>query len=148
MTCAWPRVVDALAAAAAGACTVPVSNGDMLDQDAHQVFMELGIASGDEGRAGGWTPPTTTSAVVPAARGVRAHRGHHRRAVRRHRPRRRPGCRVRRGDAVAATVRANPSLGVDGVLWVELAAVDVYRGRSPDGAFCELRIAATYEALT
>ena len=52
MTCAWPRVVDALAAAAAGACTVPVSNGDMLDQDAHQVFMELGIASGDEGRAG------------------------------------------------------------------------------------------------
>ncbi len=149
MTCAWPRVVDALAAAAAGACTVPVSNGDMLDQDAHQVFMELGIASGDEGRAGRLdtahhdlgqsSPPRGESGRIEGT--IVAQSGDiDLGAVQ--------AAAFGALDALTAAVRANPSLGLDGVLWVEVAAADVFRGRSPDGAFCELRLTITYEALT
>jgi hypothetical protein len=146
---AWPAVLAALVAAAGDACAVPVADGDMLDQDQHPAWIELGITVGEDGRAGSIgarhhdlgrsSPPRAESGRIEGT--IVAQSGDTALA---------PVQAVAFGalDALAAAVRANPTLGVDGVLWVEVAAAEVFRGRTSDGAFVELRIAATYEALT
>ena len=122
--------------AAAGACTVPVSNGDMLDQDAHQVFAEFRyrVRRRRARRPAGHRPPR------PGSRPRRAGSPGASRAPSSRSPatstRRRPGRRVRRVGRRGHGPR-EPVARSGRVLWVELAAVDVYRGRSPDGAFCD-----------
>lgn len=149
MTCAWPAVTAAVAQLAAQVCGVPVTDGDSLDQDQAGAWMEIGVAVGDDGRAGGLdtdhhdmgpgSPPRSESGRIEGS--VAAQSGDTDLAPVQ-------AAAFAALDKLTAAVRANPTLGIDRVMWVQVAAGDVFRGRTPDGAFCEIRLAITYEALT